>query len=190
MRMCNAIWILIGLGSLLVSCVDYSPKPRGYLRIDLQEPVYVSYSDTRFPFSFHVSDQVSVSLSTENTLSWLDLFYPALNARVYCGYSSIRKGNLTGLVDESRLLVGRSARDVRDVLERDYEDPERAVYGSLFLLGDQSASPVQFYLTDSIQHFFRGALYFDHVVPSDSLKPVVDYLTHDVIELMESFNWK
>ena len=190
MRMCNAIWILIGLGSLLVSCVDYSPKPRGYLRIDLQEPVYVSYSDTRFPFSFHVSDQVSVSLSTENTLSWLDLFYPALNARVYCGYSSIRKGNLIGLVDESRLLVSRSARDVRDVLERDYEDPERAVYGSLFLLGDQSASPVQFYLTDSIQHFFRGALYFDHVVPSDSLKPVVDYLAHDVIELMESFNWK
>ncbi|HIX74537.1 MAG TPA: hypothetical protein H9977_05845 [Candidatus Parabacteroides intestinipullorum] len=93
-------------------------------------------------------------------------------------------------MDESRLLVSRSARDVRDVLERDYEDPERAVYGSLFLLGDQSASPVQFYLTDSIQHFFRGALYFDHVVPSDSLKPVVDYLTHDVIELMESFNWK
>lgn len=190
MRTRDAIWILIGLGVLLVSCVDYSPKPRGYLRIDLQEPVYVPYSDTRFPFSFHVSDRVSVSLSAEDSLSWLDLSYPDLNARVYCGYSPLRKGNLTGLVDESRLLVSRSARDVRDVLERDYEDPRRAVYGSLFLLGDQSASPVQFYLTDSSRHFFRGALYFDHVVPSDSLRPVIDYLTQDVVELMESFNWE
>lgn len=190
MRTRNAIRIMIGLGVLLVSCVDYAPKPRGYLRVDLQEPVYLSYSDARFPFSFHLSDQVSVSLSTEDTLSWLDLSYPALNARVYCGYSPIRKGNLTGLVDESRLLVSRSARDARDVLERDYEDPERAVYGSLFLLGDQSASPVQFYLTDSARHFFRGALYFDHAVPSDSLRPVVDYLTRDVVELIESFNWE
>ena len=91
---------------------------------------------------------------------------------------------------ESRVLVERSARDLRMVRERAYENPERRVYGSLFLVDGPSASPAQFYLTDSARHFFRGALYFDQAARPDSLRPVVDYLLNDLVELIETFNWK
>ena len=64
------------------------------------------------------------------------------------------------------------------------------VFGSLFLLEGNSASPVQFLLTDSASHFLRGALYFDCRPNADSLAPAIDYLRQDVIELMQTFRWR
>ena len=58
------------------------------------------------------------------------------------------------------------------------------------LLDGESASPLQFMLTDSVSRFFRGALYYDCVPNADSLAPVTRYLKQDVVELIQSFNWK
>lgn len=188
--MTSACLKVMVLSLALVSCVDYSPKPRGFFRIEPQPPVYVPFSDARFPFVFQMSDQAEMSVAPGDTSSWLNLDYSHLNARLYCGYFRMRKEAFHELENECRLLVQRSAHDPRAVRERAYENPSQAVYGSLFLLDGQSASPVQFYLTDSVRYFFRGALYFDNAASPDSLRPVVDYLTRDIVELMETFNWK
>ena len=68
--------------------------------------------------------------------------------------------------------------------------PEASVYGSLFMLDGESASPLQFMLTDSVSHFFRGALYYDCIPNADSLAPVTRYLKQDIVELIQSFEWK
>lgn len=74
--------------------------------------------------------------------------------------------------------------------EQGYSNPGERVYGSLFLLDGELASPVQFMLTDSVSNFFRGALYYDCVPNADSLAPLTDYLRQDIIELIQSFSWK
>ena len=71
-----------------------------------------------------------------------------------------------------------------------YSNPEASVYGSLFMLDGESASPLQFMLTDSVSHFFRGALYYDCIPNADSLAPVTRYLKQDIVELIQSFEWK
>ena len=71
-----------------------------------------------------------------------------------------------------------------------YSNPEASVYGSLFMLDGESASPLQFMLTDSVLHFFRGALYYDCIPNADSLAPVTRYLKQDIVELIQSFEWK
>ena len=48
----------------------------------------------------------------------------------------------------------------------------------------------QFYLTDSIEHFLRGSLYFKVVPNNDSLQPVIDFITDDVRHLIKSLEWK
>ena len=65
-----------------------------------------------------------------------------------------------------------------------------SVYGSLFMLDGESASPLQFMLTDSVSRFFRGALYYDCIPNADSLAPVTRYLKQDIVELIQSFKWK
>ena len=69
--------------------------------------------------------------------------------------------------------------------------PESKVYGIVYTIeGRDAASPFQFYLTDSTDHFVRGALYFNVVPNNDSLKPVIDYIIHDIDFLVSTFSWK
>ena len=71
-----------------------------------------------------------------------------------------------------------------------YLNPELKVYGMAYdIKGSEAASPYQFYLTDSTQHFIRGALYFNFSPNNDSLKPVIDFLQKDVQEMIDSFEW-
>ena len=74
--------------------------------------------------------------------------------------------------------------------EKVFENPEKQVYGSLFLLKGDCISPIQFHLTDSTGHFFRGAVYYAFEPKADSIAPVTQYLIQDVMHLMETFNWK
>ena len=51
------------------------------------------------------------------------------------------------------------------------------------------ATPLQFYITDSTQHFMRGSLYFNHRPNPDSTAPVLDRMEADVRKLMETLRW-
>ncbi|MFV0267582.1 MAG: gliding motility lipoprotein GldD, partial [Draconibacterium sp.] len=64
------------------------------------------------------------------------------------------------------------------------------VYGTIYRIRGNAASPMQFFLTDSTQHFLRGAFYIREVPDIDSLRPVIDFLEPDVIRLIETTNWK
>jgi len=71
-----------------------------------------------------------------------------------------------------------------------FDSEERNVHGILYDLKGNTASSVQFVLTDSTHHFFRGALYFNNVPNKDSIAPMSDYIRKDIIRIMESFKWK
>jgi gliding motility-associated lipoprotein GldD len=60
----------------------------------------------------------------------------------------------------------------------------------MYELTGNCASPVQFILTDSVNNFIRGALYFDAVPNADSIAPVSAYVEKDVKRLVESMRWK
>jgi gliding motility-associated lipoprotein GldD len=60
----------------------------------------------------------------------------------------------------------------------------------LYNIKGNTASSVQFYLTDSVNHFLRGSLYFDVKPNKDSLAPVINFIRGDIEHFMESFSWK
>ncbi|PIV58809.1 MAG: gliding motility lipoprotein GldD, partial [Bacteroidetes bacterium CG02_land_8_20_14_3_00_31_25] len=53
-----------------------------------------------------------------------------------------------------------------------------------------AASNIQFYVTDSIRHFVRGALYFETKPNKDSLAPIINFIEQDVTHLVETLRWK
>lgn len=175
-----AVWLS------LVSCVDYTPKPRGYFRIEPPQATYLKLPVSDLPYSFSVSDKVVIELPEEEHEGWINLNYMDYGVTLYCSYMKIQKGNLTELTDETLKLVARTGQEAKATA---YENPEANVYGMFFDLQGKTASPIQFYLTDSLSHFFRGALYY-HAVPNvDSIAPMTNYLRKDLIELVESFTW-
>src|SRR5690625_7419423 len=52
--------------------------------------------------------------------------------------------------------------------------------GMVFRLRGPVASPYQFYLTDTVQHFLRGSLYFNSHPNPDSISPLLVHLSVDI----------
>jgi len=66
---------------------------------------------------------------------------------------------------------------------------EQRTYGILYDLKGNTASAVQFYITDSTRHYLRGSLYFESEPNADSLAPVIEFFREDIIHLIETLKW-
>lgn len=190
MRISTSI-IGILLLALCASCTEYVPKPRGYFRIEPPPATFYRLLPVKdLPYNFRRSRWAEVELPpVGNSAGWINLSYPQLNAKLYCSYFPITPATLDRAVEECRALVVRQAKYPERIKVQAYNNPWTSVYGSLFM-SDESASPLQFMLTDSVSHFFRGALYYDCTPNADSLAPVTQYLEQDIVELIQSFKWK
>lgn len=181
------IFLLAGLFLLTACGTRYVPRPYGYFRISFPEHAYQVQALGECPVQAEVSTSAQVEARGE--AYWLDLVYPSLNARLHCSYKPVQ-GNLRELGDDAQEFVFKHAGIASSIPEQGYEDDERRVYGVLYELRGNTASPYQFYLTDSTNHFFRGALYFDCVPNQDSLAPVISYLEADIRHLIETLSWQ
>ena len=163
----------------------------GHYRIELPQAIFMDFSLNELPYSFRVSQLVTVEApSMETSGNWINLTYPALNAKIYCSYLQITPADLSLLEEECRELVSKNARNADAITEQLYENPDIRVYGTLFRIEGETVSPIQFMLTDSTTRFFRGALYYECKPNVDSLFPVTQYLNENVVELIQSFQWK
>ena len=168
----------------------YTPLPDGYFRID---PYPESYQRTSLlqPFiSFEVSDSATVVLRNDtsqhkNSALWLNIRYPRYRATLYCSYHPLRN-NLDQLLAESKELVYRQSIRPDAIRAGSYEDDQQKIYATLYDLSVESATRFQGVATESTRYLLRGALYFDEPGKSDSIAPVVDYLTQEIIHLIES----
>jgi len=169
-----------------------SPRPYGYYRIATPDTAYVPFEAQypRFPYTFALSANAVVQPRTEvDEPYWIDLYYPALDATIYCSYKPV-KGNLRELTNDALEFVYRNASFASAIPERDYTHLEAEVYGVLFDLEGNTASSCQFFVTDSTRHFFRASVYCNCPPNADSLAPVYEYLRTDVVKMVETLEWR
>lgn len=119
---------------------------------------------------------------------WVDLKIPQNKAEVNISYKSVNN-NLMKLTEDARTMAYKHSIKADAINERVFVNAEKKVYGTIYLIDGNSASPLQFYLTDSTKHFLRGALYIREVPNIDSIRPVIQFLTPDIIHLIETTEW-
>lgn len=177
---------------LAISCKeDYTPKPRGYFRISFQDKSYHQLDSAALPYRFDIPDYSKVVPDIDRLSEpfWINLKIPAHKAEVNISYKKV-DNNLAKLTEDSRTLAYKHSIKADAINERIFINPEKKVYGTIYQIEGNAASPLQFYLTDSTRNFLRGALYIREVPNIDSLRPVIDYLTPDLIRLIETTEWK
>lgn len=186
----KGFYILSILALMLLSCSrPVAPKPYGYYRITLPEHSYQLFEQNSYPYSFLYSSSATIQpVQYENERYWINIVYPTLNASIHCSYKPVR-GNLRHLTDDAWEFVFNHAIKASAIPEHAYENPEARTYGIFCELKGNTASPMQFFLTDSTRHFFRGAVYFNCVPNQDSLAPVIEYMQEDVLNLIETLRW-
>lgn len=182
--------LIFFLALVFTACVENNiPKPYAYFRVDLPKATY-QHCDTTLPYAFDYSSSARVILKKEKPeLYWIDIEYPGLNAAIHCSYKRV-DNNFYQLTEDAHRLVYKHLIKADDITEDFFANPSKHVYGVFYDLKGNTASVAQFVLTDSVRHFFRGAVYFNHVPNKDSIAPMAGYIKKDVMHLMESFTWK
>ncbi len=185
------LWVIL-IAGLLVSCQSaHPPKPRGYFRIALPQKQYTRIDTSVLPCYFELPQYANVTRTKANTTEpeRVNLNFSRFGAKIHLSYKSLNN-NIYEILEDNRKLAFKHTIKAEAINEQLYSNPEKKVHGILFEIKGNAASPLQFYVTDSVKHFLRGSLYFNSVPNKDSLAPVIDYLRDDVVHLMETLTWK
>lgn len=200
---------------LFVACNSpYTSKKPGYFKIDFPEHAYRLFDSAGFPYRFEYPVYGNIlrdSTYFENNPTdkyWVNIDIPRYNAKLFLSYKDINgfstyksrqadgsyrdslgKNTFEKLVNDAYNLTSKN-----DIVATSINDSvfvtENGVSGIFFRVGGNAATARQFFITDSVKHFLRGALYFDATPNADSLLPVNRFLQQDLLHLINTVRWK
>ena len=193
-------WIILSISVLIAAgglyyffTTEGTPVPRkkSYFRIDFPEKKYTPYQ-SQCPLSFEVPNYAkieNVPAEEGNVGCWFNMFVPRLRATVYCSYFPVNNDlekHIAKAYDFTLMHEVKATAIRRTQVRID----STKMYGIIYDLEGEAASQLQFFVTDSLNHFMRGVLYFRNKPNADSLAPCLDFMRKDVVHMIETMRWK
>lgn len=191
-------WLMVAAAALFIcSCSDdFVARPRGYFKISLPEKKYQSFDQPGYPYTFEypvygqiTQDSVFFEQQPENPY-WINIDFPRFNGRIHISYKEIGKNKFDSLVNDAYTMSYKQHTYKASKIQPEPFTTPNGVAGVYFTLKGNTATGNQFFATDSVKHFLRGALYFSATPNSDSLLPVSNFLRKDVEHLIETLKWR
>lgn len=180
------------LALVMISCKsEFQPKPKGYNRIILPVNSFQPLPDS-LPYQFEYSKHAKIIKDSSWIAErfWIDLYYENLDANIQVTYKPI-DGNTTVLKeilsDSYRLTSKHNVKAY--AIEEAVVDLPNGLKATIMELEGEVPSQLQFHVTDSVNHFLRGALYFKTATKNDSLAPVIDYVKQDIVHMLNTLRW-
>lgn len=187
--------------TILLCCIScgeetvYNPKPRSFPKVIYPERTYVPFTEDYCNFTFNypdyaeiIKDQYFFDEKPEDEC-WFDLNLVPFNGSLHCSYIGLdSREHFDKMINDAFTMVGK--HNIKTQYRDEFPIQKGNVTGMIFSLEGEVASKMQFYLTDSVSHFFRASLYFNSRVNADSIAPIYDYVKEDVLTMIESFEWK
>lgn len=187
------IWVYVSLLFCVVFCLvacgrKATPRPDGYFRI---EPYPQSFrTEIIGAIAIQVNDSarsVVPDNRNESGVCWMNVAYPRYHATLYLSYFPVTgRDNLDQLLSESKDLVYRQNVNTSLVGAIAYENQDPFLSATVYTLSAESATPLQFVATDSVNFLLRGVLYYDTPVRTDSVAPTLSFLQTELMQIIES----
>ncbi|MES2828943.1 MAG: gliding motility lipoprotein GldD [Bacteroidota bacterium] len=187
----NFFVFVLALSIICCNGQNFVPKPRGYFNIVFPQKTYRKFNrGCSYSFSYpHYAEMVPESLS-DNRKCWFNLNFRQFNGLLHLTYYDvINKREYENLVEDARTFAFKHTVKANAIDQKIINYPEKNVYGIYYAIEGNTASSVQFFLTDSIKHYFRGALYFNERPKYDSIQPVVAFIKKDIDKMISTFKW-
>ncbi len=189
--------LILGALLLLGSCNQepvFNPKPRSFPKVNYPERGYSQFDKDYCDFTFNYPSYATIekdnSFFDEKPVSecWFNIQLPPFDGTLYCSYVPLHnRTEFDKMVNDAYTMVGK--HNIKAEYRDEFPIQKGDVAGMLFEMEGEVASNLQFYLTDTTQHFFRASLYFNSQVNPDSIAPIYDFVKADVMEMIASFEW-
>lgn len=179
---------IVGIVLLILlfgSCEEenYFPKPKAMLRLEYPTPVEAEFKNDYFSFNYNEKSKPIVK--DQNALV---LDYPNMKGAIFITHKTI-DNNLEKLISDAQKLSLEHLKKADNIEPRTFINQDDKVYGTYFRIIGDAASQSQFYVTDSLQHFLTGSVYFYTKPNYDSILPAANYLQSDMRAIMETLRW-
>jgi len=190
--------VFISFSFLYTSCEEpaIAPKPRGYPKVIYPQKAYQSFEEGYCQFTFEYPQYANIKQDKdffdENPKDpcWFDVIIPNFDARIHFTYTPLSKFfNLDKLKTDAFTMVEKHNIKAK-YIETSPVKNQYGASGFLWNLEGEVASPCQFYLTDSTQHFVRGSLYFNTQARPDSLAPITNFIKKDIEHIIGTMKWR
>jgi gliding motility-associated lipoprotein GldD len=112
-----------------------------------------------------------------------------MKATIYLTYKPVTN-NIDNLLRDAQKLTYEHVIKADDIVELPFVNAKDKVYGMFYQVGGNAATNTQFYVTDSINHFVTGSVYFYAKPNFDSIMPAASYIKEDMQTLMETLRWR
>lgn len=183
------IFILITL--FVVACElkqKTIPKPPTYLRVELPERSYEEYKDESCKLFFMTPSYFSVKNAKGNNCN-KDIDLGSLDGTLHLSFIKMDT-SLAAYVNYANDKVDEHKIKATSIRDTHFISVENNAYGTFFELQGNVATPFQFYLTDSVETFVSGVVYFNSRPNYDSIRPVLEFVKKDLHKMMETMRWK
>ena len=184
--------LILILSAILFSCGNPPiPKAEGYYRIELPEEAF-SKTSVECGLTIDKPDYSKLEIvesDKSGDACWFNLRFSNFNARLHCTQVEIHD-NLIDLMEDAQEMVFSHDIKSNGISRIRIIEKERKTNGVLYHIGGPVATPIQFFVTDSTDHFIRGSLYFNHAPNPDSTAPVVVKMMGDIERVMRSISWE
>ncbi len=144
-------------------------------------------SDYPYQLDFSKYSQVEPDSFNLQEKNWINLNYRDFGAKVHLTYKRIDgdEVDFKTLSNDAFKLTAKHQIKAYGIEEGVLVTPNG--YSSVVAeLSGEVPTQFQFFVTDSTQHFLRGALYFNTAMKNDSLAPVIEYIKIDMTHLINS----
>ena len=159
---------------------NYLPKPKAQLNLDYPVARYIPI-ESSCPYLFDINASAAF-VPLENCESKVE--YSKMKATIYLSYRPI-KNNLDSLLSDAYQMPSKHIIKASEIPEKVFVNPENKAYGTLFRIVGEAASQAQFFVTDSVNHFWWAPCIFTPV-------PIMIqfYLPLDMSKKTWSNSWK
>jgi gliding motility-associated lipoprotein GldD len=187
--------LIVLLISIIACNSTYTPKRQGYFKIDFPKHEYKLFDQPGYPYTFEYPVYANILKDTtffedkpENPY-WINIEFPRFAGKIYISYKEIGKSDLNKLVNDAYNMTYKHSTRATEIVDSAMRTAN-GISGVFFSVGGNAATAKQFFVTDSVKHFLRGALYFDASPNEDSLGVVNNFLQDDMKHLINTFRWK
>ena len=172
------------------------PKPRTYPKLIFPARVLSTVILPECPFTFDFPTYAEVDRKqtffdeAPPNDCWFNLHIPAFNADIYMSYHPVTsRKNFDKLIRDTYKITNQINRR-SDYMDEALIKNQYGAGGMTFSFEGAAASPMQFYLSDTTNHFLKGALYYNSKVRPDSLMPATQFIMEDIHGMLATFRWK
>ncbi|MCO5253154.1 MAG: gliding motility lipoprotein GldD [Bacteroidia bacterium] len=189
-----ALFVLSGM-FFLTSCeTALSPRPKGYPRIYFPEKVYDVFDSAQCGYTFSKPVYAKMQTDpayTENQPCWYNLNFIPFDATLHISYHEYQTPEeYDSLYEDTHKLVYKHIIRADDIEEIEIGSKSDSLSGLIFQLRGNTATNLNFFLTDNSHRYFRGALYFNSKTEPDSIAPVYQFIQDDIYHIITTFKWK